>query len=122
MPSTPADFRRLALSFPKTEERKHMNHPDFRVGGRIFATLGYPAHGWAMIKLPLEEQEFFVRAAPDAFVVVKGAWGRQGATNVILAAAKQAAVRAALEAAWRCAASHPPKGKAKRKGRVAQRR
>ncbi len=119
---TPTTFRRLALRVPGVVEQQHMNHPDFRVGGRIFATLGYPARGWAMIKLPLEEQEFFARAAPDAFVVVKGAWGRQGATSVILAAAKQPAVRAALEAAWRCAASHPPKGQAKKKVRVARRR
>lgn len=116
---TPAAFRCLALRFPDAVEQQHMSHPDFRVGGRIFATLGYPARGWAMIKLPLEEQEFFVKAAPDAFVVVKGAWGRQGATNVILAAAKQAAVRAALAAAWRCCVSHPPKRQANRRGRVA---
>jgi hypothetical protein len=70
-----------------------------------------------MIKLPLDEQEFFVKAAPDAFVVVKDAWGRQGCTNVILAGAKQAPVRAALEAAWRCCASHPPKGNATKKKR-----
>src|SRR2546421_5469619 len=54
---TANDFRRFALSFPETEERVHMNHPDFRVAGKIFATLGYPEDGWAMVKLtPLEQR------------------------------------------------------------------
>ena len=44
---TAAEFRRLALSLPEAEEREHMHHPDFRVGGKIFATLGYPDKSWA---------------------------------------------------------------------------
>jgi hypothetical protein len=58
MPCTPADFRRIALSLPETEERKHMNHPDFRVAGKIFATLGYPDKTRAMVKLPPEQQHY----------------------------------------------------------------
>jgi hypothetical protein len=98
---TAAEFRRLALSFPETAESAHMEHPDFRVGGKIFATLGYPTAGWAMVKLMPDQQQDFVRAEPDVFVAVKGGWGRRGATNVRLKAAKKAALRKALEAAWR---------------------
>jgi hypothetical protein len=98
---TAAEFRRLALSFPETAERAHMEHPDFRAGGKIFATLGYPSAGWAMVKLMPDQQQDFVRAEPEVFVAVKGGWGRRGATNVRLKAAKKAGVREALEAAWR---------------------
>jgi hypothetical protein len=97
---TVTEFRRLALSFPETEERGHMGHPDFRVAGKIFATLAWPAKGWSMVKLTPEQQAMFVRAQPGAFVPVKGAWGRRGCTNVRLSKAKAAAVRGALVAAW----------------------
>ena len=69
-----------------------MGHPDFRVAGRIFATLGYPESGWAMVKLTPEQQELFVKSQPAAFAPVKGGWGRGGATNVRLRAAKKGAV------------------------------
>ncbi|HWC95136.1 MAG TPA: MmcQ/YjbR family DNA-binding protein [Candidatus Sulfopaludibacter sp.] len=97
---TPDDFRQLALSLPETTEKAHMEHPDFRVRGKIFATLGYPAVGWAMVKLPPEQQANFVQAYPAAFVPVKGAWGRQGSTNVILEKATKTNVRKALTEAW----------------------
>lgn len=98
---TVAEFRRMALSFPEAVESAHMEHPDFRVGERIFATLGYPRAGWAMVKLMPDQQQDFVRAEPKAFVAVKGKWGQRGATNVILKSAKKVRVREALEAAWR---------------------
>ncbi len=98
---TAAEFRRMALSFPEAAESAHMEHPDFRVGGRIFATLGYPRAGWAMVKLMPDQQQDFVRAEPKAFVAVKGKWGERGATNVVLKAAKKRRVREALAAAWR---------------------
>jgi hypothetical protein len=98
---TAAEFRRMALSFPETAESAHMEHPDFRVGGKIFATLGYPRGGWAMVKLMPDQQQDLVRAEPKAFVTVKGKWGQRGATNVILKAAEKVRVREALEAAWR---------------------
>ena len=98
---TAREFRRIALSLPETSEAAHMAHPDFRVAGRIFATLGYPRRGWGMVKLTPEQQELFVRAQPAAFVPVKGAWGRAGATSVRFQNAKQAAVREALMIAWR---------------------
>jgi hypothetical protein len=97
---TPNDFRHLALSFPETEERAHKDHPDFRVAGKIFATLGYPEDGWAMVKLTPIEQEMFVKAQPTC----TGVWGRRGATNVRLKAARKPTLRRALEAAWRLAA------------------
>jgi hypothetical protein len=98
---TAREFRRLALSLPQVTEAAHMGHPDFRVAGRIFATLGYPGAGWGMVGLTPEQQEFFVRAAPAAFTPVKGGWGRAGSTNVRLPKATKAAVREALITAWR---------------------
>jgi hypothetical protein len=101
---TPDDFRKLALSFPETQERAHMNHPDFRVGGKIFATLGYPNADRAMVKLTPVEQEMLVRAEPKVFSPEAGAWGRQGSTRVSLNAAKITSIRSALAAAWQLAA------------------
>src|SRR5712692_7791477 len=100
-------FRRLALSFPETSEGAHMNHPDFRVRGRIFATL-QPDDRWGMVKLPPEQQQAFVESEPSAFVPVKGAWGRQGCTSVLLKAVKTATLRHALALAWQDAAGKKP--------------
>jgi len=101
---TPNEFRRLALSLPGTEERRHMDHPDFRVAGEIFATLGYPDKNWAMVKLTPIEQEMFVKAQPSVFNPCAGAWGRRGGTNVRLKGVRKPTLRRALEAAWRRAA------------------
>ena len=98
---TPNEFRELALSFPEAIESAHMHHPDFRVGGRIFATLHYPNKDSAMVKLPRDEQREFMRSNPDVFQPAKGAWGRQGSTIVYLPAATIDAVREALTAGWR---------------------
>ena len=98
---TPNEFRELALSFPEAIESAHMRHPDFRVGGRIFATLGYPNENSAMAKLSSDEQKEFVRSSPGVFTTAKGAWGRQGSTIVYLPAATIDIVREALTAAWR---------------------
>jgi len=97
---TPNEFRELALSFPEVIESAHMHHPDFRVGGKIFATLGYPDEHSAMVKLTPDDQSEFVRTSPNVFTTVKGAWGRQGATNINLPAATFKIVRKALTAAW----------------------
>ncbi|HXK10647.1 MAG TPA: MmcQ/YjbR family DNA-binding protein [Vicinamibacteria bacterium] len=94
-------FRRLALSLPEAFEAGHMGHPDFRVGGRIFATLGYPDGRWGMVKLTPEQQEAFVAADKGAFAPVEGAWGRRGATSVRLKNAKAKTLRTALTVAWR---------------------
>ena len=98
---TANDFRKLALALPETEERAHMNHPDFRVAGKIFATLGYPDKSRGMVKLPPEQQHYLSKDYPEAFIPVKGAWGRRGATSVDLKAADKDVVRKAIEAAWR---------------------
>ena len=100
-PLTANDFRKLALALPETEERKHMNHPDFRVAGKIFATLGYPDKTRGMVKLSPEEQHYFSKDYPDVFIPVKGVWGLRGATSVQLKAAKKEILRKAIEAAWR---------------------
>lgn len=98
---TAREFRMIALSLPEASEAAHMGHPDFRVEGRIFATLGYPRSGWGMVALTPDQQELFVRTQPASFKPVDGGWGRKGATNVRLRAAKKAAVREALTIAWR---------------------
>jgi len=98
---TPDKFRRLALGLQGVSEQEHMSHPDFRVGSKIFATLGYPDENWGMVKLTSEQQQSFVAKAPETFRPCKGRWGDQGATNVQLETAKVTVVSAALEAAWR---------------------
>lgn len=98
---TPAEFRLIALSLPEAEEREHMEHPDFRVRGKIFATLGYPDNKWAMLKLTPMEQEMLIRSEPEVFTHAAGAWGRRGATLVRLAKARKTTLRTALIAAWR---------------------
>ncbi len=105
MPCTPAIFRRLALALPRTEERQHMNHPDFRVAGKIFATLAYPNLQFGMVRLTPVQQEDFVAAHPAAFQPVNGAWGRKGCTHVTLAQASQRRLKEALLTAWR---NHAP--------------
>ena len=102
---TPNDFRKLALSHHETEERQHMDHPDFRVGGKIFATLGYPDKRHGMVKLTPAQQEEFVAATPAAFFPVAGAWGRKGCTSVLLGKVPKRALKEALLAAWR---NHAP--------------
>jgi len=98
---TPDDFRKLALSFPEAIESAHMRHPDFRVAGKIFATIGYPDENSAVVKLRPDEQKECVRINPEVFSPVKGAWGRQGSTNIYLPAASIDIVREALTVAWR---------------------
>lgn len=78
-----------------------MDHPDFRLRGKIFATLGYPEMGVGMVKLFPDQQKDFVRVEPKVFTAVHGAWGRRGATYVRLKVAKKASVMRALAAAWR---------------------
>jgi len=92
-------FRRMALEIPTAGEQSHMNHPDFRIAGRIFASLGVPGENWGMIKLTPEQQRASIEKAPEVFKPSSGAWGRQGYTNVYLPAAKATIVRAALNAA-----------------------
>lgn len=98
---TADEFRILALHQPEAVESAHMGHPDFRVGSKIFATLGHPDAGWGMVKLTVEQREEFVREDPDVFRPVPGGWGKTGATQVCLASATAETLRPAIEAAWR---------------------
>jgi hypothetical protein len=98
---TPDQFRRLALVLPEAVESSHVGHADFRVGGKVFATLGHPDADHGAVMLPPEEQAYFVKAHAAAFTPANGAWGKAGSTIVRLAKADRKAVEAALEAAWR---------------------
>ena len=108
---TSDEFRKMALETPTAVERSHMNHPDFRVAGKIFASLGAPDENWGMVKLTPEQQRAFIEKAPTVFKPCSGAWGRQGATNVYLASAKATIVRAALDAAAKNVGSRAKKKK-----------
>ena len=93
-------FRRVALGLPEVIEGAHQGHADFRVGKRIFATLGYPDDDWGMVKLNPEQQSILVEAEPDIFRPVPGGWGKRGSTNVRLARADQTTLQSALTLAW----------------------
>jgi len=97
---TAADFRRIALSMPEAEESAHMSHPDFRVGGKIFATLGYPDKDHGMVVLPPEDQARLARSHPKVFSPAKGAWGKRGSTCVRLDAIDQSTLQRAMTIAW----------------------
>jgi hypothetical protein len=94
------DFRRMALSLEGTEERSHMGQPDFRVGGRIFATLASAAQGYGNLMLTPEQQAAFVQELPEVFVPIAGGWGRMGMTHIRLSAANKDVLAGALQAAW----------------------
>ncbi len=96
----PSDFRRIALSFEGAEEGSHMGSPDFRVGGKIFATLAPQKLGYGNVKLTLEQQEEFVRELPEVFIPIAGGWGRAGMTHICLAKANEDVVIGALRVAW----------------------
>ena len=98
---TPADFRRIALSLDGAEEGSHFGSPDFRVGGRIFATLAAQAQGYGNLMLTPDQQAAFVADAPEVFIPVPGGWGRNGATHLKLAAANEDLVYGALQTAWK---------------------
>lgn len=98
---TPADFRNIALSMPEAAESEHMAHPDFRVGNKIFASLGYPDKDHGMVILPPEEQARLVRSYPKVFAPAKGSWGKSGSTSIRLEAVDKATLKKAVEIAWR---------------------
>ena len=99
--TTPADFRRIAVSLDGAEEGSHMGAVDFRVGGRIFATLASQAQGYGNLVLTLEQQAAFCDELPDVFLPIPGGWGRMGMTHIVLAKASEDVLRGALETAWR---------------------
>ena len=97
---TAADFRRIALGLDDAEEGSHMGAVDFRVGGRIFATLASVKQGFGNLMLTPEIQAEFVADAPDVFLPVPGGCGRMGATHVRLAKANRDLLTGALRTAW----------------------
>ena len=96
-----SDFRRIALSLEGAEEGSHFGAADFRVGGRIFATLAAVKQGYGNLLLTPEQQAMFVGEAPEIFLPIPGGWGRNGATHVMLAAANEDVLLGALRTAWK---------------------
>ena len=96
---TANQFRSLALSAAGAVESEHMGHPDFRMAGKIFASLGYPDDDWGMVKLTPDQQGELVKKAAGTFAPSSGAWGERGATSVHLSSAKVGLVRVALDLA-----------------------
>jgi hypothetical protein len=107
---TVKDFRRIALSFDGVEESSHMGNPDFRVGGRIFATLASAKQGFGNLKLTLEQQAAFVEELPEIFLPIAGGWGRMGMTHIRLAAASEDVLTGALHTAWKLRVERNAKG------------
>jgi hypothetical protein len=97
----PSDFRRIALSLEGAEEGSHMGAADFRVGGRIVATLASGDKGYGNLMLTPELQEEFVRELPEIFLPIPGGWGRMGSTHIRLAKANEDVLTGALRAAWK---------------------
>jgi len=98
---TASDFRRIALSFEGAEESSHMGAADFRVGGRIFATLASEKQGFGNLMLTLEHQGAFIADRPDLFLPIAGGWGRMGMTHIRLAQADEDTLAGALQTAWK---------------------
>jgi len=111
---TAAGFRRVVLKLDGAMEGSHMGHPDFRLNGRIFATL-HQGGKTGMVKVSPDQQEELVRERPDVFAPESGAWGRQGCTRVHLAHADEEVIGAALTLAWQHAAAVPPKSRRRAK-------
>jgi hypothetical protein len=106
-----ADFRRIALSFEGAEESSHMGAADFRVGGRIFATLASESQGYGNLQLTPEHQSAFVDERPDLFLPVHGGWGEMGMTHIRLSEATEDVLRGALREAWKLRTEKNKKGK-----------
>jgi hypothetical protein len=111
---TPSDFKRIALTLDGAEEGSHMGAVDFRVGGRIFATLASQDHGYGNLALTPEQQAAFVDELPDVFVPIAGGWGRMGMTHIVLANASEDLLRGALQTAWRLRVEANTRPKARR--------
>lgn len=88
------------MSFDGAVEGSHMGAADFRVGGKIFATLASEDQGYGNLKLTLEQQAEFVRELPEVFLPIPGGWGRMGMTHIRLSKASEEVLAGALRAAW----------------------
>lgn len=111
------DFRRIALSLAGAEEGSHMGAADFRVGGRIFATLAAVGQGYGNLMLTPEQQAAFVKELPEVFLPIPGGWGRNGATHVRLAAANEDLLEGALRTAWKLRVEKNARASRKRRAR-----
>jgi hypothetical protein len=109
-----SDFRRIALSLEGTAEGSHMGVPDFRVGGRIFATLASQKQGYGNLMLTPELQAEFVRELPRVFLPIPGGWGKMGMTHIRLAQASEDVLTGALRTAWRLRAEKNTRAKRKK--------
>jgi len=98
---TAKDFQRIALSLPEAAEGQHFGHADFRVDGKIFATLGLAKEGFGVLLLTPEQQAGMIEDEPKIFSPVPGGWGRKGSTRVLLAKIPRDILEAALRTAWR---------------------
>jgi hypothetical protein len=116
-----SDFRRIALSFEGAEEGSHMGAVDFRLGGRIFATLASVKEGYGNLKLTPELQAEFIGERPDLFLPIHGGWGRLGMTHIRLAVADEDSLRGALHSAWKLRAEKNGKSARRRVGKSAKR-
>jgi len=108
-----SDFRRIALSLEGAEESSHMGAADFRVGGRIFATLASQSQGYGNLMLTPEQQALFVEEEPEVFVPIAGGWGRMGATHIVLAKASEDVLAGALRTAWKLRVEKNQKARSK---------
>jgi hypothetical protein len=115
-------FRKVACGMPGAVESAHMGNPDFRVGGRIFATLSGQARGRGVLKLTAEQQAEFVAELPEVFEPVQGGWGRLGMTYLVLDKADEATMRGALMVAHRNVAAKQSAGKGQQKAKAAKKR
>jgi hypothetical protein len=115
-----ADFRRIALSFEGAEASSHMGAPDFRVGGRIFATLASESQGYGNLMLTHEQQAAFVGEQPEIFLPIHGGWGESGATHIRLAAASEDQLAGALRTAWKLRVEANEKTGKKTRGKTKQ--
>jgi hypothetical protein len=116
------DFRRIALSFKGAEESSHMGNPDFRVGGRIFATLASARQGYGNLMLTSEQQAAFVQELPKVFLPIAGGWGRMGMTHIRLAATDEDVLSGALRTAWKLRLEKNSKSGKKNRARAARSR
>jgi len=112
------DFRRIALGMADAIERAHMGHPDFRVNGRIFATLHHDMK-IGMVKVTPDRQAALMREHPAAFSPEAGAWGRSGCTRVRIDAVDEDTLGEALTFAWQAAMQLPPPRSSKPKAKTA---
>ena len=117
-----ADFRRIALSLDGAVEGSHMGAIDFRVGGRIFATLASQKQGYGNLMLTSEQQAEFIEAQPEIFLPIAGGWGRMGMTHIRLAAANEDVLAGALRTAWKLRLDKQARRSAPRQARLRQRR